>query len=101
MSKVAGRHMGDGLSRSSSPQGYRLRIITGHTDRLYKAVESLYEVKMEKKNVISKAKQTAILMLIMANVLNQTVQLQIQVVQYGDLLPNWNIMRESRFLTFF
>lgn len=39
-------------------------------------------------------------MLIMANVLNQTVQLQIQVVQYGDLLPNWNIMRELRFLTF-
>lgn len=39
-------------------------------------------------------------MLLMANVLNQTVQLKIQVVQYGDLLPNWNIMRELCFLTF-
>lgn len=60
-----------------------------------KAVESLYEVKKEKRN-IKTAKQTAILMLIMANVLNQTVQLQIQVVQYGDLLPNQNIIRELR-----
>lgn len=66
MSKVAGRHMGDGLSRSSSPQGYRLRIILGHTDRL-KAVESLYEVKTENQNKNSKAKETAILMLIMAS----------------------------------
>lgn len=37
----------------------------------------------------------AILML-MANVLIQTVQLQIQVVQHGDLLPNRLIIRELR-----